>query len=153
MLDSGQGTNEIKVTPSGVNTPNNVISVTVSLTCGNSPATATYTVPFIPVKKLFAKKIVWKVGDILNLANFIPSNFRKPIIFGYNNSIATPTFTNPPAFICNGETKTFTVNVVSGNPRTFTWTTTGGLKLPNGTNYSVKSEACKDSFLPSTDYP
>jgi hypothetical protein len=38
----------------------------------------------IPVKKLFAKKIVWKVGDILNLANFIPSNFRKPIIFGYN---------------------------------------------------------------------
>jgi hypothetical protein len=37
----------------------------------------------IPVKKLFAKKIVWKVGDILNLANFIPSNFRKPIIFGY----------------------------------------------------------------------
>jgi hypothetical protein len=38
---------------------------------------------FIPVKKLFAKKIVWKVGDILNLANFIPSNFRKPIIFGY----------------------------------------------------------------------
>jgi hypothetical protein len=39
----------------------------------------------IPVKKLFAKKIVWKVGDILNLANFIPSNFRKPIIFGYNS--------------------------------------------------------------------
>jgi IS605 OrfB family transposase len=39
----------------------------------------------IPVKKLFAKKIVWKVGDILNLANFIPSNFRKPIIFGYKN--------------------------------------------------------------------
>jgi AcrR family transcriptional regulator len=38
---------------------------------------------FIPVKKLFAKKIVWKVGDILNLANFIPSNFRKTIIFGY----------------------------------------------------------------------
>lgn len=56
------------------------------------------------------------------------------VLNNYSIAVAEPVFQNPIQVICGGSSQSYTVQVELGNPRTFIWSTTGSLTLPNGTN-------------------
>ncbi|GAB4346779.1 MAG: hypothetical protein OHK0038_26870 [Flammeovirgaceae bacterium] len=86
-------------------------------------------------------------GTVTASASFCNKTLTATSTIGFDNSVAKPTFTNPVSQLCPNTTRTFNVSVASGNPNSYTWTTTGGIRVNGQTSVTTTTPSVNVSVL------